>query len=367
MVVRSGVEVNGFSEDIPSPVEVMLNSMHSLKVYSEALDRLGAVDVDLQFGVLEGVMPEVEVEIDKRTRYSQMIAEQFFGANVEGAVAEMNYWDILRIAHRMKKEANITALLGEARDVSGVVSGFFQKSRRKTIGKLEKHSEELDEVETVAVVAARVSRVDEPLVSGPYTEPEDPESVLKAVKILNGATKHTYPGEADFDIMHELLAVSGTLVLSQAARYLHLAARIKLVEGLFRHNCDPVVIKNIFEKGQNWHIFMQSLRAPKTLVGLLKEHQTAYTDIAKAKVKTAAITNRVTGLHGLLREIASQGVARHMERAVGALSELLQKDTTAPSISDDQVKYLFSRLRYVDDEDAMINLGVRLEQLLVAA
>lgn len=354
-------------ENVQSPIDVIDTAMNSLKVYSETLDRLEGVDLDLQFGVLDDTLPRVEAEIDKRTRYSQQIAEHYFGADAEGAIADMTFVDFLKVARRMKR-GDVALLLGEARDVSGVVSKFFQTARRRTIGRLEKHGNELDEVETTAIVASRVSdAIDEPQALGRYAQPEDPAGVLKAAKVLNGATKNVYPGETDFDIMHELLGVSGALVLGHAARYLHIGARLKLAEAMFKHKCDPTAIKDIFDKGKNWHIYMQSLRAPKTLVDLLKEHQTAYNDIAAAKEQAAAMTGRVTALHGLLREVASHGVARHMERAIGALDELLQDETAAPRVSGDQVQYLFSRLRYVDDEDTMINLGMRLEQLLVAA
>lgn len=362
-----GEVVTSFEElPPPSPADVVSASMHDIKVYSEVLDRLEGVNLDLQFGVLDDMAPHVAREVERRSTYTQKIVRHYFGEDTELAIANMNFVDFMKIARRMRKEADLPALLGEAREVSGVVSGFFQTARRKTIGKLEKTEEGLDVIESTAARAYHVAQADGKVPSDRLGA-EDPEAVLKATKVLNGLTKEVYPGDTDFDAMNELLGVSGGLVLARAAQYLHIGARLKLAEALFKRSCDPVAIKEIFDKGQNWHIYMQSLKAPYTLVNLLKEHQTGYASIDKSRVQAANLTGRITALHGLLRDVAGQGVARHLEKAIDALTEIAGDESTPDSVANDQVQYLFGRLRYVEDEDKMIELGQRIEQLRPAA
>ncbi len=356
-------------EIIPPPEERLGSALSDLKRYTETIDRLDRINLDLEFGILEDVPKEAEQEAEQHTKYSQRLAEYYFGSNYSiEDIAKMSFFNYVRLGKRMAKEIDLPTLLGDTIKFTTIMSRYYQSSRRKTIGTLEKAEDRLAEIELIVAKEAfeSYSTPQPPLGSGSSVSSEHSTSILKAAKVLNGVTKDVLPGDTDFQTLRELISSGGVLLFFQAAPYLEKTKRLRLGYNLFRNMMDPEAIQNLFGSGE-WYLYLRSRRAPETLVELFKQYQNTFKEIKGAESRTASLSQRVSNTYGFLRQVATSGIRSHIDKALIVWAEIQEQDGVPRQTTEELASILSSRIRYIEDENLRAEFESRIDMLTAAS
>ncbi len=349
-----------------SPEQLLVFALDDLREYADAAWRLDEIDVDLDFGILDDVPLRALEEADVHSRYTRRIAAYYFGENPEEAIVSMGFFKFMAVARRMAKEVDLPTMLGEAVNFTNIASNFYETARRRTVTRLQRADTQLDDIAAVIATAEFASLG---ITAPRQDEVRDttPVDVLKAVKVFKGLTKESFPGETDFETLRILISFGGAIVLSQTGPYLDNVRRIKLAHSLYDAlvgdpNQLPNVIQQTFADGE-WYLYLRSRKAPETLVGLLKQYQAVFKDIAASETIATELPNRVANTHSFLSGVVNNGLERNLRAAIDSLNKMSLPDGQTIANHAEIADYLISMLAYVKDDALRTELEQELERI----
>lgn len=333
------------------------------KLYTDALERLDGVNTDLEFGILDEVPERALAEAEAHMEHSREIMVRYLGDDPEQAIQRMTIFGFYRLTKRIAEDPDVNPrkIMAEGVEFSNISRKFFVTARRRSIKRLGDMHDDLDKVETVAARHAFLqSHSDAPQGEKDRSD-HGSRGLLKAVKIFNGATKGTLPGERDFEILRELSTYGGAILITWMLRYVPKKDRIQMGYRLFKSGMNPQVVQDLFNQGE-WDIYLRSKKAPESLVVAVKAHKETFRDIARAEDATGSISARVHNTFQALQQTAEAGLTRTLHAAVTSLEQIDAMGETVRD-RDQAVALLERRARRVPDEEDKSALEQRINAL----
>lgn len=337
------------------------------RLYTDALERLDSVDTNLQFGILDEVPERALAEADAHMEHSREIMIRYLGDDPEQAIQRMTIFGFYRLTKRIAEDPDVNPrkIMAEGVEFSNISRKFFVTARKRSIKRLGDMHDDLDRVETVAARHAFLESHNDAPQSEKDRSDHGSRGLLKAVKVFNGATKGTLPGERDFEILRELSTYGGAILITWMLRYVPKKDRIQMGYRLFKSGMNPQVVQDLFNQGE-WDIYLRSKKAPESLVGAVKAHKETFRDIARAEDATSSISTRVHNTFQALQATAESGLTRTLGDAITHLEHLESAGETVKDRAQVVVS-LERRVRRVPDKETREELEERIKNLAQAA